>query len=169
MSKVTARTPPKKINFSDYGDHLKLFLAGSIDMGKAEDWQSALIDEIRDLPYVKSTLVMNPRRPDWDSSWEQTIENDQFYNQVSWELEGLEKSDIIFYNFTKDSKAPITFAELGLYLNSAKRIIVCCPDGFYRKGNVDIMCERYGRTCFSQYDTALSALKTFLALGKFGV
>ena len=32
--------------------------------------------------------------------------------------------------------------ELGLFANSGK-LIVCCPDGFWRKGNVDIVCERY--------------------------
>ena len=24
------------------------------------------------------------------------------------------------------------------------RLIVCCPDGFWRQGNVDIVCVRYG-------------------------
>lgn len=24
------------------------------------------------------------------------------------------------------------------------QVIVCCPEGFWRKGNVDIVCQRYG-------------------------
>jgi hypothetical protein len=32
--------------------------------------------------------------------------------------------------------------ELGLHTNSNK-MCVCCPEGFYRKGNVDIVCNKY--------------------------
>ena len=46
-------------------------------------------------------------------------------------------------NFDPSSKSPITLLELGLFAKSSK-IIVCCPEGFWRKGNVDIVCERYG-------------------------
>lgn len=33
--------------------------------------------------------------------------------------------------------------ELGLFAQYGSKLIVCCPDGFYRKGNIDIVCERY--------------------------
>jgi len=32
--------------------------------------------------------------------------------------------------------------ELGLYANSGK-MVVCCPDGFWRKWNIDIVCENH--------------------------
>ena len=56
----------------------KIFLAGSIDMGKAEDWQTRVADLLKN----KSVILFNPRRDDWDSSWEQDIENINFRNQV---------------------------------------------------------------------------------------
>ena len=33
--------------------------------------------------------------------------------------------------------------ELGLFARSGK-LRVCCPEPFWRKGNVDVVCARYG-------------------------
>jgi hypothetical protein len=33
--------------------------------------------------------------------------------------------------------------ELGLFATS-QRLIVGCPDGFWRKGNIEVVCARYG-------------------------
>ena len=115
----------------------RVFLAGSIEMGTAEDWQSRLTDRLADL----SITILNPRRDDWDKTWEQRKTNPPFLEQVIWELDGLDDADLIALYFDPDTKAPITLLELGLYATSSK-MIVCCPDGFYRKGNVEIMCER---------------------------
>ena len=112
-------------------------------MGKAENWQQRLGKELKDI------TVLNPRRDDWDSSWIQSINNPQFREQVEWELEAQEKADIIAMYFDKSTKSPITLLELGLFARS-KKMIVCCPDGFWRKGNVDIVCKRYG---IKQVDT----------------
>jgi hypothetical protein len=114
-----------------------IFLAGSIEMGKAENWQQRLIREIGD-----GAIFYNPRRDDWDSSWEQKIENDQFREQVQWELDALEKADIIVMYFDPNTKSPISLLELGLFARS-KKMIVYCPEGFWRKGNVDVVCHKY--------------------------
>lgn len=116
-----------------------LFLAGSIDMGRAEAWQDEFIRQMTDLEGV----ILNPRRPDWDSSWEQSADNPLFAEQVNWELTGLESAGLTAMYFAPDSQAPITLLELGLRARSG-RILVCCPEGYWRKGNVDIICRRYG-------------------------
>lgn len=121
-----------------------IFLAGSIEMGVAENWQDYVCRLLKDTDYD----VLNPRRDDWDSSWKQEIENDQFREQVNWELNGLETADHILMYFDPATKSPISLLELGLYANSNK-IRVCCPYGFYRKGNVDIVCKRYNIKQFS--------------------
>lgn len=59
------------------------------------------------------------------------------------ELHGLEKSSTVAMYFDPKTKAPITLLELGLHA-SKNGLIVCCPEGFWRKGNVDIVCENYG-------------------------
>lgn len=116
----------------------KIFLAGSIEMGNAENWQEKIVNTFKD----KSYIFLNPRRDDWDSSWEQKIENIEFKEQVKWELNALHSSDIIIMYFDPNTKSPISLLELGLYATSRK-LIVCCPEGFWRKGNVDIVCEMY--------------------------
>lgn len=118
-----------------------LFLAGSIEMGAAEKWQDRVVEELKDSDWV----VLNPRRDDWDSSWEQTIANDKFREQVEWELECLEKADKILVVFDPNTKSPITLLELGFLAGyrDPSKVIVVCPEGFWRKGNVDVVCARY--------------------------
>ena len=45
-----------------------VFLAGSIEMGAAEDWQARLTHALQDL----DVLILNPRRDEWDASWVHT-------------------------------------------------------------------------------------------------
>lgn len=120
------------------GDRKSVFLAGSIEMGAAEKWQERMVRELAD----EDIVFYNPRRDDWDSSWEQTIENAQFNEQVTWELEHLEKADVIALYFDPSTKSPISLLELGLHAQTGS-LIVCCPEGFWRKGNVDIVCNEY--------------------------
>ncbi|MBQ4822636.1 nucleoside 2-deoxyribosyltransferase domain-containing protein [Aquimarina sp. MMG016] len=128
-------TAPSKIELNK---NLSIFLAGSIEVGVAERWQDKVIKELLE----ENVTVLNPRRPSWDASWKQEIDNPVFKEQVSWELEALEQSDMIVMYFDKNTKSPITLLELGLFARSGK-LIVCCPDGFWRKGNVDVVCDRY--------------------------
>lgn len=125
-----------------------VFLAGSIEMGAAEQWQERAVRLLKETGYT----VLNPRRDDWDSSWEQSIENEQFREQVEWELQGIENAEKVIVYFDPNTKAPITLLELGLVAGSkdGMDILVVCPNGFYRKGNVDVVCDRYG---ISQYET----------------
>jgi hypothetical protein len=121
-------------------NRLSVFLAGSIEMGKAEHWQKQLEDEFADREDI---VLYNPRRESWDSSWVQDITNAQFEEQVEWELNAMEAADLIIMYFASETQSPVTLLELGLFARSGK-LIVCCPEGFWRKGNVDIVCRKYG-------------------------
>lgn len=145
--------PPHPIT-KDWENNKKIFLAGSIEMGIAEDWQTKITQELS----LYDVTILNPRRVNWDSSWEQTIENSQFYQQVNWELHSLEICDIIVMYFSPETKSPISLLELGLFAKSNK-LIVCCPDGFWRKGNVDIVCEKYSIPNFDSMDKLLTFVK----------
>lgn len=117
-----------------------VFLAGTIDMGTGPDWQAEVAMRLASQPV--SVTVLNPRRDDWDDTWEQSIDNEQFRNQVEWELQAMEDAAVIVVHFAPDSFSPITLLELGLAARQGKAIVYC-PEGFYRKGNVDIVCARY--------------------------
>ena len=125
----------------------RVFLAGTIDMGNSEDWQRELTDFL--LEINPNLTIYNPRRDDWDSTWKQEIQNAQFNHQVTWELTCLEKADLVIMYFGRDSKSPISLLETGLF---KEKIICYCPDGFYRKGNVDIVGERYGFPVWSNFE-----------------
>lgn len=135
-----------------------VFLAGSIEMGKAEDWQAVIPELFKDRDKL---TFLNPRRDDWDSSWEQKESNPQFSKQVNWEMDMLDVCDIIFMYFSPETKSPISLLELGLYADSHK-MIVCCPDEFWRKGNVDIVCSRYNIPVYNTLDAAIGRLRTQL-------
>jgi hypothetical protein len=134
---------------------LKIFLAGSIEMGVAENWQEKIEIALSEM----NVVILNPRRLNWDSSWEQTIENPKFKEQVEWELKGLEDSDIIIIYFDPNTKSPITLLELGIHHNSNK-LIVCCPEGFWRKGNVDVVCNKYSITSVQSLESLIEQLKS---------
>jgi len=115
-----------------------VFLAGSIEMGAAPDWQAALAARL-----PEDVIVLNPRREAWDASWRQAIDNPEFRAQVEWELDGLERADVIAMWFAAESRAPITLLELGLHARGG-RLVVGCPEGFWRKGNIEVVCARFG-------------------------
>jgi len=81
-----------------------IFLAGSIEMGKTVDWQKEIINHLNGF----NIDILNPRRDDWDSSWEQSIHDKNFYEQVSWELYCLENCDHVYMYFSKDTQSPIS-------------------------------------------------------------
>lgn len=131
-----------------------VFLGGTIDMGNSENWQQKVVNFFKN----KNINFYNPRRKEWDNSWKQTFDNPQFFQQVTWELDALKKADIIVFNFLKDSKSPITFLELGLYAASGK-VMVCCPKGFYRRGNVEIVCNQFDIPMFETMNDLIFELK----------
>jgi hypothetical protein len=138
---------------------LSVFLAGSIEMGQAEDWQSLVVSGLADL----DVAILNPRREAWDATWAQSIHNPQFREQVEWELAAQERATVIAMYFAPATKAPITLLELGLFARSGK-LLVCCPDGYWRKGNVEVVCARYGIPVFATLEELLAALGQRLKL-----
>ncbi|XXY54885.1 nucleoside 2-deoxyribosyltransferase domain-containing protein [Sorangium sp. So ce269] len=132
----------------------RLFLAGSIDNGQAEMWQASVAQALADLDVV----ILNPRRERWEPDWAQSLDNPSFVEQVEWELRGLEEADVILMYFAAGSKAPISLLELGLFGRSGKMHVVC-PEGFWRKGNVDVVCERYAIPRYATLPEGLRAVR----------
>jgi len=145
---------PDSTNQESTAEYVSIFLAGSIEMGVAEDWQARAEKELGDL----NITIFNPRRDDWDSSWTQEESNPQFNYQVNWEMNKLEKADIIFVYFSPDTKSPITMMELGMHCRD--EIIVCSPSGFWRRGNIEIVCTRHNIPLYDNFEKAIGALRT---------
>lgn len=116
-----------------------VFLGGSIDMGGAPDWQAAMTAALSDMDVV----ILNPRRPDWNPDWRPEADEPEFLRQVEWELAALDSADVIVIYFAPGTQSPISLLEMGLHARGGK-LIVLAPDGFWRKGNVDITARAYG-------------------------
>jgi hypothetical protein len=149
----TTLYPPQSIAPS-FLKSKRIFLAGSIEMGKATDWQQNFVLNVNAQIYTAENgrfvsqmaspyCFYNPRRKDWDSDWKQGIEEPQFFQQVTWELSALDQATHIVMYFEPGTQSPISLMELGLYANTGKLLVVC-PEGFWRKGNVDIVCTKLG-------------------------
>ncbi len=138
-------------------DHPSVFLAGTIDMGNSRDWQQEAFEALGVIP--GPVIVYNPRRDEWDSSWVQDISNPTFREQVEWELEHIDLARHVLMHFEPTSQSPITLLELGIIAASAPgKLIVSCPDGYWRRGNVQIVCSTYGIRLTDSIDTAIEEL-----------
>jgi hypothetical protein len=134
---------------------LSIFLAGTIDMGDSEDWQHEVklrfeefAEKNKDKVTQKNSSIhlYNPRRLE---SWGDNKEEMEY--QVNWELDHLEKANIILMNLLPNSKSPISLLELGLFARSKKLFIICPPE-FYRYDNVRIVTERYKIKLYNNID-----------------
>lgn len=135
-------------------DRPRLFLGGSIDMGNARDWQAEMIAALRDTNLV----ILNPRRADWNPAWQPVASDPNFRQQVEWELSALDSADIIVIVFTPGSQSPVSLLEMGLHAR-AGRMVIYCPEGYWRKGNVDITAAHYGIETVDSMDALIAAVR----------
>lgn len=134
-----------------------VFLAGSIDNGKAGSWASTLEQSLSDL----DINILNPRRDDWRPDAEQSITDPYFKEQVTWELSGLEYADVVAMYFEPGSISPITLLEFGLFIRS-KKLVIACPPGFWRRGNLEVTCDFYGVQLLDSLEDLTAGVRKFL-------
>lgn len=131
----------------------RVFLSGSIEQGAAEPWQERAAAEC----LRRGWTVLNPRRADWDARWVHDLSDPRFVEQVEWELAGLEDADGVLAVFDPATASPITLLELGLLARSG-RLVVVCPPGYWRRGNVQVLCRWYRIPLVDDLEAGLDAL-----------
>ena len=143
-------------------DNLRVFLAGSIDNGDTVPWADGVAAQLTEF----DASVFNPLREEWFPDLEKRMHEPLFAQQVNWELDNIQAADVVFFNFVAGSVSPITLQELGYVLGRAEAdtVIVCCPDGFWRKGNVEIMCARSHIAVHNNLSDAVAELRSRLAV-----
>lgn len=140
-------------SYYDNDSYFKIFLAGTIDNGEAEDWQRSIYHSLFFMiepvvitygqdyvtPPGKYNVVMySPRRNDW----KEDATTEDIEKQIRWEQDKLEKADLIVMVLQDNSKSPISLLELGLYGREGK-LICFCTKNFYRYTNVKLTCEKF--------------------------
>lgn len=146
-------------------DAVTVFLSGSIEQGAAVDWQKEVTDAFQDLDIV----ILNPRRDKWEPNVVQDISDPIFKGQVDWELDALDRADVILMHLVPGTMSPISLLELGLHvpnpnLPHVEKLVVSCPDGFWRRGNVQVVCDRYGVALHDNLTDAIAQAKDMLTV-----
>ena len=131
-----------------------VFLAGTTSKVDESDWRETLSTSLLQTPIT----IYNPYRPDWDSSWKEDINFAPFREQVEWELEKQEEANIVVIYFHPKTQAPISLIEMGLCVRAPGKAIVVCPEGYWKKGNVEIVCRRFGVEMVSSVDELKDAI-----------
>lgn len=145
--------PPQKVEICHF--RTNIFLAGSIEQNFAEKWQIRAEKYLED-NYSWCHTIFNPRRDDWDSSWGE--DSKELAEQIKWELNYIDKCDIVVFYFDPATKSPITLLELGLCLGSNKEVVVICPKGFYRRPNVVITCRKFNIPVYESLEEGLDEI-----------
>lgn len=154
---ILVHKPP---TFPQVNPYRSIFLAGSIEMGKAVNWQKEFIEKTQKLKKAKSRIewhICNPRRDDWDNKWKQSIENPHFYQQVQWELTYLEKCYYKVFYFAANTLSPITLLELGTF-HKENNVYVCASPDYLRFGNIEVFTNRYNVPLHSSLDEVISKI-----------
>jgi hypothetical protein len=123
-----------------------VFLAGAIDMGAAIDWQRYVINNAQG---YENLVLFNPRRANFTPK---TLDG-----QIRWELKYLDAATMIFMWLPKDSKAPVSMLEAGLFWHSGK-LVIGAEDGFYRQRNLELTAEHYKILLHNNLDEMISCI-----------
>lgn len=119
---------------------LSVFLAGTTSRVDTIDWRETLSSLLSET----SITIYNPYRADWDSTWREDINFAPYRQQVEWELDKQENADIVVVYFHPATQAPISLLEFGLCARAPGKAIVYCPEGYWKRGNVQIVCQKFG-------------------------
>jgi hypothetical protein len=161
----TVITPENLQQTKHYWPHL--FLAGSIEQGKASNWQTRAIEFFDAQQELQDLVVINPRRESWNAELEQRRENREFNFQVSFELDHLEKADAVLMWLEPGTMSPISLLEFGLMAGWTSagllnKLVIGCPEGFWRKGNIEVVTDRYRIQLVSTFEETLTEGYTIL-------
>lgn len=149
--------PPTPIKVDQLRNKI-VFVGGSIEQGKATDWQPRAEEK-----FSPHALVLNPRRDNWDPNLKQDISEPVFKGQVIWEMTGIDISTVAFFYFEPGTMSPITLGEFYYCLGADLDCVPVCPPGFWRRGNIQVMCERYDVKLFDDLDVGLDyTVETYL-------
>ncbi|KAI1331463.1 hypothetical protein F5Y16DRAFT_360012 [Xylariaceae sp. FL0255] len=117
-----------------------VFLAGTTTAVGNIDWREKLSASLQS----HSITIFNPNRPDWDSTWREDVSFTPFREQVLWELDKQEKADLVVVYFHPATVAPISLLELGLSARVPGKVIAVAPEGYAKRGNVQLVCQKFG-------------------------
>lgn len=156
-----------------------VFLAGSTSStlpGPSSDWRGSLASRLSNYPVT----IYDPARSDWDETWQESEECGVWREQVAWELDMQEQAAVVVVWFARDTKAPVSLLELGMVANEVfggegsgdgdgdgerrSKAVVVCEEGFWKQGNVKMVCKKYGVEVVDGFEELVDCL-----MARFGL
>ncbi|KAJ2988579.1 hypothetical protein NUW58_g3895 [Xylaria curta] len=137
-----------------------VFLAGTTTAVGNVDWREKLSASLSEHPIT----IFNPNRPDWDSTWREDITFDPYREQVLWELDKQLKADLVVIYFHPATVAPISLLEFGLSAQIPGKVIAIAPKGYAKRGNVQIVCQKFGVEFLEDIDNLSESIIKKLSL-----
>lgn len=120
-----------------------IFLAGSMGEDAQGTWRDRISNDLSDKFHFLDPTCHNHA----------SLDADGMKKHIQWELEAMELADIILLRFLPDAESPISLVELGLYTFS-KKLIVVCPEGFYKYNYLNVLCEKYATPFLANLEEA---------------
>ena len=139
-----------------------VFLAGTTTAVGDVDWREKLSASLSEHPIT----IFNPNRPDWDSTWREDINFAPYREQVLWELDKQVKADLVVVYFHPATMAPISLLEFGLSARVPGKVIAIAPEGYQKRGNVQIVCRKFDIEFLDNVDELHEVIKKKLSLGQ---
>ncbi|KAG9234363.1 hypothetical protein BJ875DRAFT_484282 [Amylocarpus encephaloides] len=117
-----------------------VFLAGTTTAVEEVDWRERLAASLAEHPIT----IFNPRRADWDHTWREDIAFAPYREQVLWELDKQAEADLVVIYFHPATMAPVGLLEFGLLAQIPGKVVAVAPVGYSKRGNVQIVCQKFG-------------------------
>lgn len=148
-------------------NYLKIFLSGPIDLNNTFDWHSKFISGVSRLvdpkegdPRLNNNkyIILNSKID--ISNPDISLENPEFVSKIQWELQMIDKSDVIFCNFLKKSKSP--FGMNGFMLSAmSNKIIVRCLEEYMYYPYIKLITDTYNIPLLGDTSTIIDVLFEF--------
>ena len=143
-----------------------IFLSGTTTAIKddAVPWRDTIFQQLAKKPVT----IYNPFRPDWGSDWKD-LSHPSYREQLAWEVEHLDKADLVCVYLHPSTEAPISLLELGLVAKRGSAAVVCVPDGFKHRANVLYVCEKFGCEVVEKMDDFVGYIEKHFELASDNV
>lgn len=126
---------------------ISVFLSGATKTNWRETFLTILASKLPSTtqphPPYPSITVYDPTQPLWAADWREDLADGRFGTQVAWELDRLDAAAVVAVFFERASESPVSLLEFGLCAHSG-RAVVGCGRGYWKRGNVEAVCLRYG-------------------------
>jgi len=151
-------TAPEEIDLEN--TDFKLYLGGSIDKKYGSPWHRNIISFISSKLGRESKLtIYNPKREEWDKDW--PADSKVIDEQALWELKAMEHADLIFMFFESSCSSSVGMMQLGLNAKEGKLVVVC-ERHFWKKRDVDVICETYGVPRYDSIAVGIGEVRDFI-------